>query len=446
MTDNERRSSRESQRVSGLRSSAATRSRLSGSRRRPSPAAEQATSPDRLSVASSRSDCSARHIFGIERTRRLGPSDHRHPCACFECSLCLCRQRCFIRVKHQLRKERPRHQGNPELDEQRLSPWDGRTTQALLAEECRTSGSGLCKVCGSAAWSFVKEGVRCFRCFSYQERHGYPSLKTPKDMLPTPAKRRRAHGSQVSTMLSSTKDTRPIVPGKKEETPEEMVSAARVTAAVARAKPRLDLLEPHEYPGPVPDVSTEEIFGEELDTDLVAFLSMKLDLKPITIDNLKVLSKKAEAWIDGNRPYWDYNKRNRMLKACIGATEKSRNESTYGLLEKLMLEKNQTLCGFDVSFFAKRTIEDEVKSNFVSASKVRNHIVEGKVPSVVFNKILLPSVVLATTSILSLICGKTKTALSFGAMSAFYARRMVHQRGWGTIFSLKWDDMLPKSI
>jgi len=331
------------------------------------------------------------------------------------------------------------------LDEQRLSPWDGRTTQALLAEECRSSGSGLCKICGSSAWSFVKEGVRCFRCFFYQERHGYPSLKTPQDLLPTPAKHRKARGSQVSTMLSSTRTTEPITQ-KKEEEPEKLMDAARVATAVARAKPRLDLLEPNEYPGPIPNYNTEEYYGLDLDTDLVAFLSMKLDLKPITIDNLKVLSKKAEAWIDANRPFWSYNQRNRMLTACIAATEKSREESTYGLLERLMLKKAHSIAGVDVSFFAKKTLEDEVSNSFVSASKIRNHIVEGRVPSVVFNKVLLPSVILTTTSILSLLFGRAKTAFGFATLSAFYTRRLVHQRGWGTIFSLKWESMLPKSV
>lgn len=334
------------------------------------------------------------------------------------------------------------HQGDKEMDEQRLSPWDGREEQPMLAEECRASGAGVCKVCGSAAWAFVKEGVHCYRCFSFQSREGYPSLRTPQALLPSPTKRPRTTRGSDSPVLPAKTNPRPA----KEQTPENLVDDARVMAAVARVKPRLDLLEPHEYPGPVPDINTTAMFNDEMDNDLLAFLSMKLDLKPITIDNLKVLSKKAEAWIDQNRPYWQYAKRNRMLKATVGAIALSRKESTYGLLEKMMLERKVSKWGIPMNSLVRTTLAKQVEGDFVGASRVRNHIVAGQVPTIVLRKELLPSLILGVGTIFTIMTGRVKATLGLASAGYCYTRYLTYLKGWNCLFDLNWENGIPQSI
>jgi len=65
-------------------------------------------------------------------------------------------------------------------------------------------------------------------------------------MLPTPKTKRKSLSSGVRTesvLLSSGKEE-----PRKEKTPQEEMAAARIAAAVTRAKPDYSLLEPEEYP------------------------------------------------------------------------------------------------------------------------------------------------------------------------------------------------------
>jgi len=429
MSNVRRRTFRESQRPPRVRVTARTPSRLEGrgvEGREPSPS---------LSIGSERSDCSARHLFGLERTRRMGPGDHRHPCACFACALCLCRDRCFPRVKHLLRRERPSHQGDPQLDEQRLSPWDARETQHMLAEECRASGGGICKVCGSSAWRFVRSGVHCFRCFSFQNREGYVSLRTPDNMLPTPKTKRKSSSSGVRTesvLLSSGKEE-----PRKEKTPQEEMAAARIAAAVTRAKPDYSLLEPEEYPEAPPDTSLVMMEGSHCDKDLLNFMAIKLDLKEFSVDNIKVLSKKAESWMEHHRPYWSMAKRNRMLKGTLAAFTATR-KSTYGQLEEKILEHASVVqYGFKKTLL-QRTVQSELDRSYISSMAVRNKIVRGMMPTLGISPMVYVFLVL---SFLTVVVPGVPGFLLFVGTLVFACFGMA-QMGWRCIFSLKWEDLL----
>jgi len=177
--------------------------------------------------------------------------------------------------------------------------------------------------------------------------------------------------------------------------------------------------------------------GSHCDKDLLNFMAIKLDLKEFSVDNIKVLSKKAESWMEHHRPYWSMAKRNRMLKGTLAAFTATR-KSTYGQLEEKILEHASVVqYGFKKTLL-QRTVQSELDRSYISSMAVRNKIVRGMMPTLGISPMVYVFLVL---SFLTVVVPGVPGFLLFVGTLVFACFGMA-QMGWRCIFSLKWEDLL----